>query len=70
MYLYSYPSTRDISTLAASDAWEQFEVRLKMTIQWTQRYTPTPWLSEFEDTLAAGNQGYLDIHLEAGIDWT
>jgi len=51
MYLYSYPSTHDISGLAAGGAWEQFEVRLKITIQWTQRYTLRPWSSVFGDAL-------------------
>jgi len=33
MYLFSYPSTHGISGLAAGGALEQFEVRLKMTIE-------------------------------------
>jgi len=72
MYLYSYPSTHAISGLAAGGAWEQFEVHLKMTIEWTQRYTPRPWSGEFGDTFGGGNRAYLGIHLEAVIerDWT
>jgi len=42
MYLYSYPSTHDISGLAAEGASEQYEVSLKMTIEWTHRYTRSP----------------------------
>ena len=33
MYLYSYPSTHGISGQAAGGAWEQFKVRLKITIE-------------------------------------
>jgi len=44
-YLYCYPSTQGISGLAAGGAWEEFKVHLKMTIEWTQRYTPRPWSS-------------------------
>jgi len=69
MYLYSYPSTHTISGLAAGGAWEQFEVCLKMTIKWTQRYTPRPWSSDFGDALRGSNQQYLEIHLEAVIEW-
>jgi len=65
MYLYSYPSTHAISGLAVGGAWEQFEVRLKMTIEWTQRYTPRLWSSDFGDALGGGNRAYLEIHLEA-----
>jgi len=54
MYLYSYLSTHGISGLAARGECQQFEVRLKMTIEWTQRYTPRPWSSEFGDALVAG----------------
>ena len=55
MYLYSYQSTHGISGLAAGGAWEQFEVRLKMTIEWTQRYTP------------GCDRASLEMHLEAVI---
>ena len=67
MYLYSYPSTHGISGLAAGGAWEQFEVRLKMTIDWTQRYTQRPWPSEFGNAVGGRNRAYLEIHLEAMI---
>jgi len=65
MYLYSYPSTHSISGLAAGGPWEQFEVRLKMTIELTQRYTARQWSSEFSDALGEGNLVYLEIHFEA-----
>jgi len=68
MYLYSYPSTHAISGLAVGGAWEQFEVHLKMTIEWAQRYTPRPWSSDFGDSLGGGNRVYLEIHLEAVIE--
>jgi hypothetical protein len=70
MYLYSYPSTQDISGLAAGSTGDQFEVRLKKTIERTQRYTPRPWSSEFEDALAGGNRAYFEIYLEAVIERT
>jgi len=68
MNLYSYPSTHTRSRLAVGGAWEQFKVRLKMTIKWTQRYTPRPWSSDFGDALGGGNRAYLEIHLEAVIE--
>jgi len=43
IYRYNYPSSHNISGLAAGGAWEQFDVHLKMTLEWTQRYTPRPW---------------------------
>jgi len=69
MYLYSYLSTHGISGLAARGDWEQFEVCLKMTIKWTQRYTPTPWSSEFGDVI--GDQDWVnsEMHWEAVIVW-
>jgi len=70
MYRYSYPSTHGISELAAGGAWEQFKGCLKMTIQWTQRYTPRPWSSEFGDALEGSNQPYLQRHLDTMIKWT
>jgi len=70
VYLYSYPSTHGISGLATGGAWEQCEVRLKMTIEWTQRYTPRLWSSEFGDALGGDDRACLEIHLEAVIEWT
>jgi len=67
MYLYSYPSTHTISGLAAGGAWEEFMVRLKMTIEWNQRYTPRLWSSNFGDALGGADRAYLKIHLEAVI---
>jgi len=69
MYLYSYPSTHGISGLAAGGAWEQFEVCLKMTIKWTQRYTPRPWLSEFGDAMGDWDWLNSEMHWEAVIEW-
>ena len=66
-YLYSYPSIHAISGLAAGGAWEQFEVRLKMKIQWTQIYTPRPWSRDFGDALGGSDQPYWEMHLEAVI---
>jgi len=68
MYLYSYPSTHGISGPPAGGAWEQFEVQLEMTIEWTQRYTPRPWSSEVWDALGGRDRASLDIHLEAEIE--
>jgi len=68
MYLYSYPSTHAISGQAAGGAWEQFEVRLKMTIEWTRRFTPRLWSSDFGDALGGSNWASLEIHLEAVIE--
>jgi len=66
MYLYSYPSTHGISGLDEGGAWEQFEECLKLTIEWTQIYTPRPSSSDFGDALGGGNWAYLEIlHLEA-----
>ena len=69
-YLYSYPSTHGISRPAAGGAWEKFEVRLKITIKWTQMYTPRPWSSEYGDAYGGSNRAYLEVHLEATIGWT
>jgi len=68
MYLYSYPSTHGISALAAGGAWEQFEVHLKMTIQWTLIYLPGPWSSEFGDTLRGRDGVDLKMHCEIVIE--
>jgi len=68
MYLYSYPSTHGISGLAAGGAWKQLEVCVKMTIQWTQRCTRRPWLSECGDVIGGSNWAILWMHLE-GHDW-
>ena len=65
MYLYSYLCTHGISGLAARGDCQQFEVHLKMTIEWTQRYTPRPWFSEFGDALVASyDRARLDEYLE------
>jgi len=68
MYRYSYPSTHGISALAAGGAWEQFEVHVKMTIQWTQIYYPGPWLSEFGDTLRGRDGVNFEMHCEIVIE--
>jgi len=51
-----YVSTHGISGLAAGGAWEQCEVRRKMMIPWTQRYTPRLWSSEFRDDFDAATK--------------
>jgi len=58
MYIYIYPSTHDISAVAAPSASEQFELRLQMTIKCTQRYTLRVWLSRFGNGVGGRNQGY------------
>jgi len=63
MYLYSYPAIHAISELA----WEQFKVRLKMTIEWTQRYTWRQLLCELRDALGGCDRASLEMHLEAEI---
>ena len=68
MYLYSYLSTHGISGLAARGDWEQLEVRLKMTIELPQRYTPRPWSSNFGNALWGRDWANLEMHLEAVID--
>jgi len=69
MYLYSYPSTHSISGLAAGGAWEQCQVRLIMTIEWTQRYTLRLWSSEFGDAIGDRDWVNSEIHWEAVIEW-
>ena len=66
MYQYSYPSTNGISRLAAGSTWQQFEVRLKLTIEWTQGFTWRPWSWEFR--YALGRHYYANF--EAMIKWT
>jgi len=68
MYLYSYLSTHRISGLAARGDWEQFMVRLKMTIEWTQRYTPRPRSSRFKDAIGARDWVNSEMHREAVIE--
>ena len=67
MYLYSYLSTHGISGLVARGDWEQFEVWLKMTIEWTQRYTLRPWSSEFGDAIGDRDWVNSEMHWEAVI---
>jgi len=71
MYLYSYLSTHSISRVVARSDWEQFEVRLTMTIEWTQRYTPRPWSSDFGDALGGHDRVNSEMQWEAVIeqDW-
>jgi len=68
MYLYSYQSTDGKSGLAAGGAWERFEVRPKMMIEWTQRCTGRLWSSEFGDALGGRARVNWEMHLEAVID--
>jgi len=41
-----------------------------MSIEWTQRYTLRAWWCEFGDALGGGNWAWLEIPLEAVIEWT
>jgi len=68
VYLYSYPSTHGMSRLAAGSAWEQFEVCLRMTTEWTYRCTPRSWSSEFGDGVGGRNRASLKINLQAVIE--
>jgi len=65
MYLYSNTSTHSISWLPVGGAWEQFEVCLEITFEWTHRYTPRPKLSKFGDTLEGSN----NAALKAVVAW-
>jgi len=65
MYIYSRPATHGISGLAAGGSWEQFMVRLIMTIRWTQRYIGRPWSGEFVAVL----RGHDCANLVAIIEW-
>ena len=68
MYLYSYLPTHGISGLAARSDCQQFEVRLKMTMEWTQRYTPRPWSSKFGDATGDRNLMNSEMDWEAAIE--
>jgi len=63
-------NTHGISVLAPWDECQQYEVRLKIMSEWTQRYTPSPWLSEFGDAIVDLHSVDSDMHLEADIEWT
>ena len=67
MYQCTYQSTDVISGLAAGGAWDQFEVCLKMTIEWTERCTGRPWSSEFGDALGGRCRVNYEMHLQAVI---
>jgi len=68
MYLYIATHLHGMCGLAAGSAWEQFELHLKMTIEWTQRYTPRTWSSQFEDALGGRNWASLNIYLKDVIE--
>jgi len=68
MYLYSYPSTHSISGLPRRGAWERIEVHLRMTVEWTQRYTTMSSSSEIVDGLWGREQVIPEKHLESLID--
>jgi len=65
MYLYSNPLTHSISGEAGAGAWKQFKMRLKITIEWTQRCTGWPWFTTFDNGLGRQNRS----KLEATIEW-
>jgi len=68
IYLYSYPSTLGISALASGGAWEQFQVHLKITIQWTEIFDLGPWSIQFGDTLRDYDRVNLEMHSEIVIE--
>jgi hypothetical protein len=68
MFQYSYESTHAISGLAAGGAWEQLGVRLKKTIEWTQRCTGRPWSSEFRDAIGCQGRVNSEMHFHAVIE--
>jgi len=68
MYLYSYPTTHGMSGQAAGGACEQVEAHLKMTIEWTQKYTQRLWSSKFGDALGGRDRVNSEKHLEAMIE--
>jgi len=45
-----------------------FEVRLKMTIEWTQGYTLTPWSSKYGDALGGRDQATLEMQFKHVIE--
>jgi len=45
-----------------------FEVHLKITMWWTQGYTPSLWSSEFGNARQGRDRASLDMHLEAAIE--
>jgi len=65
-YLWIYITTilHSISGLAAGSAWEQFEIRLKMTMKCSQRYTPRLWSSKFGDALGGHERANLEAVIE------
>jgi len=64
MYLYSYRSTHVISGLPTDRTYEQLEVRIKLTIEWTEFSTPALWSREFGDDHEGCDRVSFDIHLE------
>ena len=68
IYLHSYQSTHSIPRLAAGGASEQFEVQLKMTIWWTERYTPRPSPSVLGDALAGREVVNSQMHSDNVIE--
>ena len=68
MYLYRYLSTHGISGVAACGDCQWFEVRLNMTMEWTQRYTPRRWSSGFGDALGGWDRANSEMYLEAVIE--
>ena len=68
MYLYSNPSTHSISRLAAGGTWDEFTVRTKMMIEWTQGYTPRPRSSEFGGALGGRDRVNSEMHLGAVME--
>ena len=46
------------------------EMHLEARIEWTQRYTPRPWASEFGDAHWGRDPASLEMQLETDIEWT
>jgi hypothetical protein len=65
---YSDQSTHGICGMAARRNCEQFKVCLKMTLEWTQRYTTRPWSSEFGDSHGGRDWASLEMYWKAVIE--
>jgi len=67
LWIYIVTHRHSISGLGAGSAGEQLEVRLNMTIDWTQRYSQRPCFSEFGDAHGGRDWAGLEMYLEARI---
>jgi len=69
IYLYHFPTTHRISGLAIGCAWEEFEVHLKMMINYTQSYTWRWLIWELRDTIGGPNRVRIERCTERPM-WT